>query len=117
MTVKLKVRELAEQLGIENAGQLAALTGIGRTSAYQIWNGEADMIALETINRLCKGLAAQPAALFDFVPEPDDGGRGQSLLERIKKVQQVKRGRPRKRPVSTSARAGQKRHATASGRR
>lgn len=114
MAVKMNVREICEQLGIENAGQLAALTGIGRTSAYQLWAGSASMISLDTIDRLCKGLGTQPAALFDFIREPDTAG-GMSLVERIKRVQEVKRGRPRKQ--RSESKSGHKRHATASGRR
>jgi DNA-binding Xre family transcriptional regulator len=117
MAVKLKIRDICEQLGIENAGQLAALTEIGRTSAYQIWSGKVKRIDLETIYLLCKGLGTQPAALFDFTPEPESKV-GPSLVERIRKVQQVKRGRPRKsKGESKAARPHQKSHPVATGRR
>lgn len=97
--MRLKVKEVAEQLGIENANQLAALTGLGLASVYKMWSGEIEMISLDTINTLCRSLGTQPAALFEYTPDKDTGGS--SLLERIARVQKVKRGRPRKNKLET----------------
>ena len=94
MGVRLRIREVAEEVGITNAARLAALTGIERRSAYQLWKGEADLISTATIYKLCKGLGQRDAgALFEFVIEPDAEG---SVAERVAKVEGVRRGRPPK---------------------
>lgn len=69
MGLKLQVQDVARKLGIENASQLAKLTGLGITSAYQLWEGKAKMVSLETLNRLCNTLKVHPAILFDYTPD------------------------------------------------
>jgi DNA-binding Xre family transcriptional regulator len=69
MALKLQVQDVARKLGIENASQLAKLTGLGITSAYQLWEGKAKMVSLETLNRLCNTLKVHPAILFDYMPD------------------------------------------------
>lgn len=64
-----RVKEIAERVGIENAAQLAARTGLGLTSAYQLWNGTAEMVAVRTLNTLCNVLQVGPAQLFDYTPD------------------------------------------------
>jgi DNA-binding Xre family transcriptional regulator len=68
MALKLQVQETARKMGIENASQLAKLTGLGVTSCYKLWDGSAQMVSLETLNTLCNKLKAHPALLFDYVP-------------------------------------------------
>lgn len=72
MALKLKVQEIARQLGVENAAQLAKLTGLGLTSCYQLWDGTAQMVSLKTLNTLCNKLKAHPALLFNYKPDPED---------------------------------------------
>jgi DNA-binding Xre family transcriptional regulator len=67
--VRLKVNEVAEARGVKNALDLSGRAGIGYASAYGIWKGEAKMLSLETINRLCLALKVKPGQLFDFEPE------------------------------------------------
>jgi len=67
--MKWRVREIAERIGIENAAQLAARTGLGLTSAYQLWNGTAEMVAVRTLNTLCNVLQCGPALLFEYTPD------------------------------------------------
>jgi DNA-binding Xre family transcriptional regulator len=69
MALKLEVQEIARKLGIENASQLAKLTGLGITSCYQLWEGTAQMVSLSTLNTLCNKLKVHPAILFDYVPD------------------------------------------------
>jgi DNA-binding Xre family transcriptional regulator len=71
MAMRLQVREIAEKLGVENAAQLASLTGLGLTSCYQLWNGTAQMVSLRTLNTLCNKLKAHPALLFEYKPDPE----------------------------------------------
>jgi DNA-binding Xre family transcriptional regulator len=71
MALKLQVQEVARKLGIENAAQLAKLTGLGLTSCYQLWDGTAQMVSLKTLNTLCNKLKAHPALLFEYEPDSD----------------------------------------------
>jgi DNA-binding Xre family transcriptional regulator len=73
MALKLQVQEIARKLGVENAAQLAKLTGLGLTSCYQLWEGTAQMISLKTLNTLCNKLKVHPALLFEYKPDPEEG--------------------------------------------
>jgi len=75
MALKLQVQEIARKLGVENAAQLAKLTGLGLTSCYQLWEGTAQMISLRTLNTLCNKLKVHPALLFEYKPDPEEGTR------------------------------------------
>jgi DNA-binding Xre family transcriptional regulator len=71
MALKLRVQEVAGNLGIENAAQLAKLTKLGLTSCYQLWDGTAQMVSLKTLNTLCNKLKVTPALLFEYEPDPE----------------------------------------------
>jgi DNA-binding Xre family transcriptional regulator len=73
MALKLQVQEIARRQGIENAAQLAKLTGLGLPSCYQLWKGTARAISLKTLNTLCNKLRTHPAILFDYKPDPEEG--------------------------------------------
>ncbi len=75
MALKLQIQEIARKLGVENASQLAKLTGLGLTSCYQLWEGTAQMVSLETLNTLCNKLKVHPALLFEYKPDPEEGTR------------------------------------------
>jgi DNA-binding Xre family transcriptional regulator len=75
MALKLQIQEIARKLGVENASQLAKLTGLGLTSCYQLWEGTARMVSLETLNTLCNKLKVHPALLFEYKPDPEEGTR------------------------------------------
>lgn len=75
MALKLQIQEIARKLGVENASQLAKLTGLGLTSCYQLWEGTAQMVSLETLNTLCNKLKVHPALLFEYKPDLEDGAR------------------------------------------
>ena len=64
--VTLKVREVAEQKGVENPFALAKLTGLGYAVCHRMWNGETTLIALETISKLCEALECTPNDLLVF---------------------------------------------------
>jgi DNA-binding Xre family transcriptional regulator len=83
MALKLQVQETARKMGIENASQLAKLTGLGVTSCYQLWEGTAQMVSLKTLNIICNKLRTHPAILFDYTPDSErrntisiKGGKG-----------------------------------------
>lgn len=68
MAIKWKVRQLAEQRGM-NVSQLAEATKLAYSSTLDYWHGNAKRIDLRTMERLCKALDVQPCALFDYQPE------------------------------------------------
>jgi DNA-binding Xre family transcriptional regulator len=68
--MKLIVKEVAEREGIASAYELAKRTGIQVTSTYKIWNGEAKMVGLDTLDRLCTVLGVKPGQLFQHRAEP-----------------------------------------------
>lgn len=72
MALKLQIQEIARKLGVENASQLSKLTGLGLTSCYQLWEGMAQMVSLETLNTLCNKLKVHPALLFEYKPDPEE---------------------------------------------
>lgn len=72
MALKLQVQEIARRQGIENAAQLAKLTGLGMPSSYQLWKGTAKRVSLKTLNTLCNKLKTHPAILFDYKPDLED---------------------------------------------
>ena len=73
MALKLKVQEIARRQGIENAAQLAKLTGLGIPSCYQLWKGTARAVSLKTLNTLCNKLKTHPAILFDYKADLEEG--------------------------------------------
>jgi DNA-binding Xre family transcriptional regulator len=85
MALKLQVQEIARKLGVENAAQLAKLTGLGLTSCYQLWEGTAQMVSLRTLNTLCNKLKVHPALLFEYKPDPEEGTHPNSIKSRSKK--------------------------------
>jgi DNA-binding Xre family transcriptional regulator len=74
--VKLTVREIAEARGFKNAKQLADAAGIHYKSMYTIWSGEAQLISMDVLGRLCETLRVQAGLLFETIPdlEPDRPG-------------------------------------------
>ena len=67
--MKLKVKEVAERLGIKNAKQLRDVTGLGMGTCYQLWDCTARGIQFDTLNTLCNKLQAGPALFFEFTPD------------------------------------------------
>ena len=93
--MKLRVREVAEKVGIKNASHLRTQTGLGVSTCYQLWDGTAQGIQLETLNTLCNVLQVGPAMLFDYTPDVTLSGEGAPPSE-------ARQGKRR----SSSARAG-----------
>jgi DNA-binding Xre family transcriptional regulator len=98
MAMKLKVREIAEKVGIRNAAQLRNLTGLGMQSCYQLWEGEAKMISLETLNTLCNMLQVGPAMLFEYTPDIQPKESGPQSAQREKRSTAVKKPKRNTRP-------------------
>lgn len=69
--MRMKVREIAEKVGIKNAAQLRGRTGLGMKTSYQLWNEETELVSLNTLNTLCNVLQVGPAMLFEYTPDVD----------------------------------------------
>ena len=67
--MKLRIKEAAQKIGIKNASQLRTRTGLGTETCYQLWEGTARMIGLDTLNTLCNVLQVGPAYLFEYTPD------------------------------------------------
>jgi DNA-binding Xre family transcriptional regulator len=67
-TIRLAVRDVAEERGIENPHVLAARTGLGYAICYRLWNGGQQRIDLKTLARLCETLKVTPAQLLEYSP-------------------------------------------------
>ena len=62
--VKLEVRELAEQRGINNPLVLSRESGLAYAVCHKIWNGQQTRISLDTIDQLCEALECEPGDIF-----------------------------------------------------
>lgn len=69
--MKLAVKEIAETRGFKNAKQLADAAGIHYKSMYTIWSGEAQLISLDVLGRLCSTLRVQAGLLFEVIPDAE----------------------------------------------
>lgn len=74
--MRLKIREVAERVGVKNASHLRTLTGLGTGTCYQIWDGMLTRIDLETLNTICNKLQVGPAMLFEYTPDVGGGPGG-----------------------------------------
>lgn len=69
--MRLTVKDIAEARGFKNAKQLADAAGIHYKSMYTIWSGEAQLISMDVLGRLCTTLRVQPGMLFEQVAETE----------------------------------------------
>jgi DNA-binding Xre family transcriptional regulator len=70
--IRFIVREAAEREGIENASQLAEITGLAYETCRTIWNDSAQRIDKKTLARLCATLQMRPSQLIDWIPDESD---------------------------------------------
>jgi DNA-binding Xre family transcriptional regulator len=69
--LRLTVKELAVREGIENAFQLAQVSGLPYATCRRVWEGRPRLIGMDTLETLCKVLHVRPSQLFDFEYEAD----------------------------------------------
>jgi DNA-binding Xre family transcriptional regulator len=105
MAMRLKVKEIATQLGMKNAAQLAKATGLNLTSCYQLWNGTAEAITFQSLNTLCNTLRTHPGLLFDYTPDVDAASSPEPAPARDEAAPKVKRSRPAGQKAKTRAAA------------
>ena len=72
--MRLHVKEVAEAKGITSAKMLSERSNIPYASVHRIWNGSVTMLALDTIERLCRALNVQPGMLMSWIETEDDTG-------------------------------------------
>lgn len=71
MKVKLIVKDVAEVRGIKNAKQLADACKIHLKTAYKLWGGDAQLISMDVLGRLCTTLRVQPGILFEQIADTE----------------------------------------------
>ena len=79
--VKLGVREAAEAAGIKNASQLSKVAGISLATAAQLWENEAEVVSLETLDGLCDSLGCKLSDLLVRTQEQEQLRRATSRWE------------------------------------
>jgi DNA-binding Xre family transcriptional regulator len=62
-----RIRELAEAKGIATAYQLQKAAGLSPSMAARLFRDEVEMIALRTVESLCRAFECQPGDLFTSV--------------------------------------------------
>ena len=92
--MRLNVRDVALRQGIATAYELSKRTGVQVTSIYKIWSGEARMIGLDTLDKLCTVLNVMPGQLFDMLPPSPDlppaPERSKNAPRRVRKARGAK---------------------------
>jgi DNA-binding Xre family transcriptional regulator len=73
--IRFTVKEVAEKEGIENANQLAEITGLPYETCRTIWNDTALLVHKRTLGRLCAVLRVRPSQLIEWIPSEDDLAR------------------------------------------
>jgi DNA-binding Xre family transcriptional regulator len=65
--IEMRIRELAKAKGIMTAYQLQKAAGLSPSMAARLFRNEVEMIALRTIESLCKAFECQPSELFRII--------------------------------------------------
>ena len=70
--IRVKIKEIAQTFGIENAYQLQNFTGFHPDKSARLWKGEWKRADLGTLNTLCNLLKCTPNDLLEFTPDPEE---------------------------------------------
>jgi DNA-binding Xre family transcriptional regulator len=65
----LKIRQVAEANGINNAHQLQIALSVAPMVARRLWQGKLTKFDLGTMERLCERFNCQPNDLMEYEPE------------------------------------------------
>lgn len=65
-TVRLKLKEVAQEKGVNNPYVLAAETGLTYSVCWKLWNEQTNLISFPTLAKLCDGLKVSPGELFEY---------------------------------------------------
>lgn len=69
IVIELRVKEVAEENGIDNPFSLSKQSGLAYANCYKIWHGQQTMIGLDTLDRLCDALGCEPGDILIKVPK------------------------------------------------
>lgn len=64
--IRIKIREIAKEKGIDNPFQLMKATGMSYGQCHLYWNSEPKHIRPDALNRLCLALRVTPGQIFEF---------------------------------------------------
>jgi len=67
--LKTKIQQLCEENDIKTAYQLQKAAELSPSMASRLFKDDVEMIALRTIESLCKTLNCEPKDLFDYKAE------------------------------------------------
>lgn len=70
--ITIKIAEMAKKRGIKTAYRLQKDLGLPPSQAAKLWRGDAKMIAMKTLNKLCNLLDCEPHEILVFKPDPKD---------------------------------------------
>jgi DNA-binding Xre family transcriptional regulator len=67
--VKINIKKMAQERGIENPFALQAASGVNYAVCHRLWNESPKMISLDTISKLCAALECGTGDLLVYTPE------------------------------------------------
>ncbi len=71
--IVVRIREVAEKIGVKNAYQLQKETGFPPSMAYSLWDATWEKSDLKTLNTLCNVFKCTPNDLLEFTPDEEEG--------------------------------------------
>jgi DNA-binding Xre family transcriptional regulator len=80
-TIRIAVREIAEEIGIKTPTQLCEKTGINYGTCYDLWEARVKRLDLKTLSKLCEKLEASPNELLGY-SDSDDREKRKSHVEK-----------------------------------
>ena len=69
--IKFKLHILMAKKGRLRVKNVVDMTGLATNTVTGIYKDQAKMIALETLDKLCKALNCTPGDLLEYVPDPE----------------------------------------------
>lgn len=72
LMIKVKIKEVGERMGINNAYQLEKITGFYPSKAAHLWKGEWVRADLDTLNTLCNLFNCTPNDILEFTPDESE---------------------------------------------
>lgn len=64
--IRIAIKEVAGDIGIENPTQLCEKTGLNYATCYNLWENRIKRIDLKTLEKLCETLGKSPNELLGY---------------------------------------------------
>jgi putative transcriptional regulator len=74
--IKFKIDEVAKQRGIEKIQHLVNKTGLNYNTVHWLWLNRATRIDLNTLDKICRALSAQPGELMEWIDDSQGKAKG-----------------------------------------